>query len=51
MHKQTPFHLSGGEKQLFTFWNALVHPPKFILLDKPLAGADAENGKKGLHNE
>lgn len=43
MRKRTPFHLSGGEKQLLAFGNTLVHLPKLALLDEPLAGVDAEN--------
>jgi ABC-type branched-subunit amino acid transport system ATPase component len=39
------FHLSGGEKQLFAFGNALVHSPKFVLLDEPFANVDAENSE------
>jgi branched-chain amino acid transport system ATP-binding protein len=41
--KRTPFHMSGGEKQLLAFGNVLVHSPKLILLDEPFAGVDAEN--------
>lgn len=40
--KRTPFHLSGGEKQLLAFGIALVHSPKLMLLDEPFAGVDAE---------
>jgi branched-chain amino acid transport system ATP-binding protein len=45
MRKRTPFHLSGGEKQLLAFGNVLVHSPKLMLLDEPLAGVDAENSE------
>jgi ABC-type branched-subunit amino acid transport system ATPase component len=45
MRKRTPFHLSGGERQLLAFGNVLVHSPKLVLLDEPLAGVDAENSK------
>ncbi len=45
MRKRTPFHLSGGEKQLLAFGNMLVHSPKLVLLDEPFAGVDAENSE------
>ena len=45
MRKRTPFHLSGGEKQLLAFGNVLVHSPKLALLDEPLAGVDADNSE------
>jgi ABC-type branched-subunit amino acid transport system ATPase component/Ser-tRNA(Ala) deacylase AlaX len=45
MRKRTPFHMSGGEKQLLAFGNVLVHSPKLILLDEPFAGVDAENSE------
>jgi len=45
MRKRTPFHLSGGEKQLLAFGNTLVHSPKMALLDEPFAGVDAENSE------
>jgi branched-chain amino acid transport system ATP-binding protein len=45
MWKRTPFHLSGGEKQLLAFGNVLIHSPKLILLDEPFAGVDAGNSK------
>lgn len=40
MKKRTPFHMSGGEKQLLAFGNVLVHSPKLVLLDEPFAGVD-----------
>ena len=43
LRKRTPFHLSGGEKQLLAFGIVLVHSPKLMLLDEPFAGVDAEN--------
>ena len=45
MRKRTPFHLSGGEKQLLAFGNVLVHSPKLILLDEPFAGMDVDNSE------
>ncbi|MDR0506862.1 MAG: ATP-binding cassette domain-containing protein [Dysgonamonadaceae bacterium] len=45
MRKRTPFHLSGGEKQLLAFGNVLVHSPKLILLDEPFAGVDVANSE------
>jgi branched-chain amino acid transport system ATP-binding protein len=45
MRKRTPFHLSGGEKQILAFGNVLVHSPKLILLDEPFAGVDTENSE------
>jgi len=43
LRKRTPFHLSGGEKQILAFGNMLVHLPKLVLLDEPFAGVDANN--------
>jgi ABC-type branched-subunit amino acid transport system ATPase component len=43
MRKRTPFHLSGGEKQILAFGNMLIHSPKLALLDEPFAGVDADN--------
>jgi branched-chain amino acid transport system ATP-binding protein len=45
MRKRTPFHMSGGERQLLAFGNVLVHSPKLILLDEPLAGVDSGNSE------
>lgn len=43
IRKRTPFHLSGGERQLLAFGNALVHTPKLVLFDEPFAGVDTAN--------
>jgi branched-chain amino acid transport system ATP-binding protein len=43
LKKRTPFSLSGGERQLLAFGMALVHKPKLILFDEPLAGMDKGN--------
>jgi branched-chain amino acid transport system ATP-binding protein len=57
LRNRTPFHLSGGEKQLLAFGNVLVHTPKLILLDEPFAGVDAGNSEilknciTGLHRK
>jgi branched-chain amino acid transport system ATP-binding protein len=45
LQKRTPFHMSGGEKQLLAFGNVLVHSPKLVLLDEPFAGVDAGNSE------
>ena len=38
--KRKPFNLSGGEKKLLAFGMGLIHKPKLILFDEPLAGVD-----------
>jgi len=43
LRKRTPFHLSGGERQLLAFGLAIIHSPKLMLLDEPFAGVDADN--------
>ena len=45
LRKRTPFHLSGGEKQILAFGNMLLHSPKLILLDEPFAGVDSQNSE------
>ena len=45
LKKRTPFSLSGGERQLLAFGMALIHKPKLILFDEPLAGTDKGNTK------
>ncbi|GHT39938.1 ABC transporter ATP-binding protein [Bacteroidia bacterium] len=45
LRKRTPFHLSGGEKQLLAFGCLLVHKPKLVLLDEPFAGVDSQNSE------
>ena len=45
LKKRTPFSLSGGERQLLAFGMALIHKPKLILFDEPLAGLDKANTK------
>jgi ABC-type branched-subunit amino acid transport system ATPase component len=45
LRKRTPFHLSGGEKQILAFGNMLVHLPKLVLLDEPFAGVDSNNSE------
>lgn len=45
MRKRTPFHMSGGERQLLAFGNILLHSPKLTLLDEPFAGVDIHNSE------
>jgi energy-coupling factor transporter ATP-binding protein EcfA2 len=45
MKKRTPFHMSGGERQLLALGIALIHSPKLFLLDEPFAGVDAKNSE------
>ncbi len=41
-----PFNLSGGETILLAFAMGLIHTPKFVLFDEPLAGVDAKGTNK-----
>ncbi len=41
--KRKPFNLSGGEKKLLAFGMGLIHKPKLILFDEPLAGVDKKS--------
>ena len=45
LKKRTPFSLSGGERQLLAFGMALIHKPKLILFDEPIAGVDKKGSK------
>ncbi len=52
LHKnQKAYSLSGGEKKLLAFSYMLIHKPKLLLLDEPLAATDVYNSnniKQGL---
>lgn len=43
--RRTPFSLSGGERQLLAFGMALIHEPKLIIFDEPIAGVSPKNYK------
>lgn len=43
VQKRTPFHLSGGERQILALALAIAHSPAFVLLDEPFAGMDQDN--------
>ena len=43
IQKRTPFHLSGGERQLLAFALTIAHSPSLVLLDEPFAGMDQNN--------
>jgi len=40
---RTPYHLSGGERQILVLGMSLIHQPKLVLFDEPLAGLDEKN--------
>ena len=46
--KRNPFNLSGGERKLLGFGMGLVHEPRLLLFDEPLAGVDSKNSAKLL---
>lgn len=46
--KRKPFNLSGGEKKLLALGMCLIHKPKLILFDEPLAGIDEKNSRRIL---
>lgn len=41
--KRKPFDLSGGERKILAFGMGLIHKPKLLLFDEPLAGVDNKN--------
>lgn len=47
--KRKPFNLSGGETKLLAFGMGLIHNPKLILFDEPLAGVDSKGTNKILN--
>lgn len=48
LKNRTPFHLSGGEKQLLALGMALMQQPKLILLDEPGAGLAPHTWQQNL---
>ena len=44
--KRKPFSLSGGERKLLGFGMGLIHNPRLILFDEPLAGVDTKGFDK-----
>jgi len=53
LKKRKPFDLSGGERKILAFGMGLIHHPKLLLLDEPMAGLDihSENLVKDLISE
>ncbi len=43
LKKRNPFNLSGGERKILAFGMGLVHKPKLVLFDEPLAGLAQKN--------
>ena len=43
LKNRKPFYLSGGEKKLLAFGMGLIHNPKLLLTDEPLAGLAKSN--------
>lgn len=43
LRNRTPLKISGGEKKIMEFGMALMHRPKMILLDEPIAGLSPGN--------
>jgi len=41
LKNRKPYNLSGGEKKLLGFAMGLIHKPKLLLFDEPLAGIDS----------
>jgi len=49
LKKRRPFNLSGGETKLLALGMGLIHNPRLILLDEPLAGIDSKGTDKILN--
>ena len=43
--KRKPFNLSGGERKILAFGMGLIHNPKLLLFDEPLAGVDRKHAQ------
>jgi len=48
LKNRTPFHLSGGEKQLLALGMALMQQPKMMMLDEPSAGLSLNVWQRNL---